>query len=302
MKYISKFLIISMFVLLISSLIGCTAALQQEGPYIISARSAIKLMDGNNVVVVDVQNLDAFSKRHIEGAVNISRSDIVISEPVSNMLLGKEAFEQLMKANGISNESILVIYDNNESMDAARLWWTLKIYGHENIKVVSGGFSALERAGANIGSGSENISLVSIYSAKPLDTSLLATTNDVVKQVNRPRENVKLVDTRSAGEFTGGTIPGSILVNYVGNTNEDGTFKSVQNIKLMYRDHDVREEDTIILFCVSSVSRSVQTLLSLHNAGFENARLYDGALLEWTLDGSRPIEAQKLTAPADAGG
>jgi len=249
MKHISKILLISMLVLLISSLLGCTAALQQEGPYIISARSAIKLMDANNVVVVDAQNLDAFSKQQVEGAVNISRSDIVISEPVSNMLLGKEAFEQLMKANGISNESILVIYDNNDNMDAARLWWTLKAYGHENMKVVSGGIVALENEGVNIGSGNENITQTPTYSAEPLDESLIATTNDVLKQVNRPREDVKIVDTRSVDEYVAGTIPGSILVNYIGNNNEDGTFKSVQNIKLMYRDLDIREEDTVILFC-----------------------------------------------------
>ncbi|PHS35088.1 MAG: rhodanese [Alkaliphilus sp.] len=297
----SKILLISMLVLLISSLLGCTAALQQEGPYIISARSAIKLMDANNVVVVDAQNLDAFSKQQVEGAVNISRSDIVISEPVSNMLLGKEAFEQLMKANGISNESILVIYDNNDNMDAARLWWTLKAYGHENMKVVSGGIVALENEGVNIGSGNENITQTPTYSAEPLDESLIATTNDVLKQVNRPREDVKIVDTRSVDEYVAGTIPGSILVNYIGNNNEDGTFKSVQNIKLMYRDLDIREEDTVILFCKSSI-RGAQTLLALYNAGYTNVKLYDGAWLEWTLDENRPIDAPEGVAPADAGG
>ncbi|MGV8145895.1 MAG: sulfurtransferase [Alkaliphilus sp.] len=299
MKRFFKIVLISMLVLLLASLLGCTAALQQEGPYIVSAKSAIKLMDDNNVIVVDAQNLDAFRKQQVQGAVNISRSDVVISEPVSNMLLGKEAFEQLMEANGISNESILIIYDDNGNMDAARLWWTLKVYGHENMKVVSGGIVALEDAGADIGSGNENITKTASYSANALDTSLIATTNDVLKQVNRPREDVKIIDTRSVDEYTSGTIPGSIFVNYIGNNNEDGTFKSVQNIKLMYRDLDIREEDTIILYCKSSI-RGAQTLLALYNAGYTNVKLYDGAWLEWTLDESRPVDAPEGVAP-DAG-
>lgn len=301
MKCITKILLISMFVLLISSLLGCTAALQQEGPYIISARSAIKLMDDNSVVLVDAQNLDEFSKKHVEGAISISRADIVISEPVPNMLLNKEAFAQIMGENGISNEAVVLIYDNNNNMDAARLWWTLKVYGHENIKVVSGGLVALEDAGVNTSSGDEVIAKNVSYTAAAFEATLIATTNDVLKQVNRPREDVKIVDTRSVDEYVAGTIPGSILVNYIGNNNEDGTFKSVQNIKLMYRDLDIREEDTVILFCKSSI-RGAQTLLALYNAGYTNVKLYDGAMLEWTLDESRPVDAPEAVAPADAGG
>lgn len=290
-----------MFVLLISSLLGCTAALQQEGPYIISARSAIKLMDDNSVVLVDAQNLDEFSKKHVEGAINISRADIVISEPVPNMLLNKEAFAQIMGENGISNEAVVLIYDNNNNMDAARLWWTLKVYGHENIKVVSGGLVALEDAGVNTSSGDEVIAKNVSYTVAAFESTLIATTNDVLKQVNRPREDVKIVDTRSVDEYIAGTIPGSILANYIDNNNEDGTFKSVQNIKLMYRDLDIREEDTVILFCKSSI-RGAQTLLALYNAGYTNVKLYDGAMLEWTLDESRPVDAPEGVAPADAGG
>ena len=301
MKCITKILLISMFVLLISSLLGCTAAFQQEGPYIISAKSAIKLMDDNSVVLVDAQNPDEFSKKHVEGAINISRADIVISEPVRNELINKEAFAQIMGENGISNEAVVLIYDNNNNIDAARLWWTLKGYGHENVKVVSGGLVALEDAGVNTSSGDEVIAKNVSYTADAFEATLIATTNDVLNQVNRPREDVKIVDTRSVDEYIAGTIPGSILANYIDNNNEDGTFKSVQNIKLMYRDLDIREEDTVILFCRSGI-RATQTLLALYNAGYTNVKLYDGSMLEWTLDESRPVDAPEGVAPADAGG
>lgn len=301
MKRVSRFLLFVIFVLIIGSLMGCTAVLQQEGPYIISAKTVIKLLENDNVILIDAQNLDAFEKQHIKGAINISRKDIVINKPVPNMLLEKESFEKLMSENGILKNSVLVIYDNNKNMDASRLWWTLKVYGHEDVKVVSGGLRALIKAGAKIESGSETIKQTTSYTADELDTSLIATTEDVLKQVNRPRKNVKIIDVRSEDEWAEGIIPGAILINFEKNNNENGTFKSVQNIKLKYRDLDVREEDTVILYCKSSI-RAAQTLLALYNAGYSNVKLYDGAWLEWTLDENRPIEMPDSISTSGEGG
>lgn len=301
MRRISRFLLFVMFITIIGSLMGCTALLQQEGAYIISAKTAIKLLENNNVILIDAQKLDAFEKQHIKGAINISRKDIVINKPVPNMLLGKKAFENLMRENGISKNSVLIIYDNNKNMDASRLWWTLKVYGHQDTKVVSGGLKALIKAGAKIESGSETIKQTTSYTADELDTSLIATTEDVLKQVNRPRKNVKIIDVRSETEWAEGIIPGAILINFEKNNNENGTFKSVQNIKLKYRDLNVREDDTVILYCKSSI-RAAQTLLALYNAGYSNVKLYDGAWLEWTLDENRPIEMPDSISTSGEGG
>ncbi|MFW5736812.1 MAG: rhodanese-like domain-containing protein, partial [Halanaerobium sp.] len=149
-----------LFLLLAFAIIltGCEADISVPGEVdqdIISADEALKMIEEEEVVVVDTQKSGDFEDQHLEGAVNIERNDITSFGPYPNMLADASKVESSLGDNGISNQTKVLIYDNNNNMDAARLWWTMLVYGHdtENMQVISGGLNALDEAGADFVSG-----------------------------------------------------------------------------------------------------------------------------------------------------
>lgn len=287
MKYLSKFLSVVLISILVLTFTGCSTS-SQKGEYIVDAKAAIELMKSDNVVIVDTQKSVPYSKEHVEGSVNIARIDIVKNEPFTNMLADKAQFEKVMSSTGISNDSTVIIYDTNDNMDSARLWWSMRVYGHENVKVVSGGLEALKKAGAEITSEKTSVT-PSNYTAKEKNQNMIATLDDVKAQVNDPSDDVVILDTRSLDEFNAGTIPSSILIDYVDNNYVDGNYKSIQDIKILYLENDITPKQTVMMYCKTSI-RGAQTYLALYNAGYENLKLYDGAWVEWSSDESLPVQ------------
>jgi len=298
LKSIISVVMISVFAL---SIVGCStsgATTGKEGTVIIDAKGADKLLNKENVIFVDARTADMYADGHVKNAVNITREDVTINVPVSNMLAPKEQIQDILRKNGISNNSTVVIYDADNNMDAARLWWTLKVYGHENIKVVSGGFKALTKDGAVVTTDATAIKTTQ-YTAKDKNNDMIATTDEVMAQVNNKDKNVVLLDTRTKAEFDEGTIPGSILYDYINNDYKDGTFKSIQDLKIQYYEQKIVPEKTIIMYCKTSI-RGAQTYLALYNAGYTKLKLYDGAWLEWSKDKSLPVQKgdSKVNKPA----
>src|SRR6056297_4185663 len=163
MKKIAKII----FVLLTFAIIftGCEADITfpgEVGQDIITANQALKMIENEDVVVVDAQKSGDYEDQHLEGAVNIARNDITTFGPFPNMLASASKIEETLGENGISNNSKVIIYDNNNNMDAARLWWTMLVYGHDTakMKVVSGGLTALKKNEANITSGKNEVEAV----------------------------------------------------------------------------------------------------------------------------------------------
>lgn len=288
MKNTKIILMLFVLVLALGALSGCLGTTgQADGPYIIDAEEAMALLE-DGAVLVDGQQADAYGASHIEGAVNISRSDIVVNEPFSNMVAGKDAIEKIMGEKGIANGRLIVAYDDNNHMDAARFWWTLKAYGNDQVKVVSGGLKALEAAGMALTTEVPVLEAVS-YEAEPFDEAMVATIDEVIGQLNEPKAGTILLDTRSLEEFEEGTIPTSIHMDYVENQYIDGTYKSPQDIGIMYMENGIDKDAVVIMYCKTSI-RGAQTYLALANAGYENLKLYDGAWVEWSADKALPVQ------------
>ncbi|MDF2530564.1 MAG: rhodanese [Clostridia bacterium] len=279
---------------------GCsTANAADEGHYIIEAKDLKDYMNKQGVVIVDMQKPEDYAKGHLAGAVNIPMANIVISVPVPNMLAPKEQIEAVLGAKGIGNDTTILIYDNNNNMEAARLWWTLQVYGHENAKVISGGIKAINAA--KLQTNTETPSVASVkYTAKDKNTDIIATIDEVKAQVNQPQKNTVILDTRSAEENAEGTIPGSTLINYIENNYNDGTYKSVQDIKILYLENGIKPEKQVIMYCKTSV-RAAQTYLAMYNAGYRNLKVYDGAWLEWSaIVGNTTQPATNTPAPVES--
>lgn len=291
-KYLLLFILISSMIMVA----GCSTNTADEGEYIITAKEVKDYLNKPGVVIIDMQKPEEYAKGHLKGAVNIAMQNIVINTPVPNMLAPKEQIETVLGEKGIGNDTSILIYDNNNNMEAARMFWTLQVYGHQNIKVISGGIKAIQDAKLEVNTVVPTVSSVK-YIAKDKNTNIVATIEEVKAQVNQPQPKTVILDTRSSEEYAEGSIPGAILMNYLDNNYNDLTYKSVQDIKIRYIENKVTPEKQVIMYCKTSV-RAAQTYLALYNAGYRNLKVYDGAWLEWELSLNPPAPPVELTPTA----
>ncbi len=289
MKKIAKII----FVLLTFAIIftGCEADITfpgEVGQDIITANEALKMIENEDVVVVDAQKSGDYEDQHLEGAVNIARNDITTFGPFPNMLASASKIEETLGENGISNNSKVLIYDNNNNMDAARLWWTMLVFGHDtaNMKVISGGLNALQDEGASFASGETEVETVE-YNASEKNEEYVATKEEVLAEVNEPSEDTVILDVRTTEEVNEGIIPGAVHINYIDNCKDNGEYYPPSYIQRYYPDNEVRPNQKVIMYCKTSI-RAAQTFLALHNAGYRNLEIYDGAWIEWSSDSSLP--------------
>ncbi len=267
--------------------VGCgPAAPGETGTEIIEADQAQALLDGG-AVLVDAQTAVKYAKEHIEGAVNISRADIVVNEPFPNLVGSAAQIEEVFSSRGIGNDTTVVIYDSNKNMDSARLWWTFKYFGHDAVKVVSGGLNALRAEGFAVTAAAPSVSRASFSAAAPR-SEMIADRNEIKMMVDEAPAGAVIVDTRSQEEFNEGTIPGSVLLNFTGNNFADETYRPVRQIRIRYLEEGIDYDDTVYMFCKTSI-RGAQTFLALYNAGYRDLKLYDGAWVEWSANPMNPV-------------
>lgn len=290
-SFAKKITIFLVMVLLASCLAGCSSHKFQEtkDSLLVSAKQLKDYMGRENVVIVDMQPAEEYAAEHMEGAVNITSDDIVINVPVKNMLTSKKKIEKLMGSKGISNETLVIAYDSNK-MSASRLLWTLFMYGHENVKVVDGGYESIKKAGIAL---TDQVPAITetVFTAGEPSGNWLAEKEDVIDQVNNPDKNRILLDVRSDEEYYSvGKVPASVMMDFNKNFySSDGTFKSVETTRINYLEEKIYPENEIILYCQTSM-RAAPVFVQLYEAGYRNIRIYDGAYLEWSSDSSNPVE------------
>ena len=261
----------------------------ESGTEIISATEALEILDSqDNVVLVDARGGLDYRESHVEGAVNISRADIVVMTPFPNLVGPADQIEEVMSSRGIGNDTLVLAYDDNNNMDSARLWWTLKAYGHDNVQVISGGLGALTETGVAMSDSAPTIQPAQ-FEAAPFDESMVATSADIRDLIEEPRDDMTVVDTRTETEYLEeGSIPGAVLLDYSQNNFADGTYKPVTQIRIRYVEAGIDVDEGAVLFCKTSI-RGAQTYLAMYNAGYRDLKLYDGAWVEWVANPMNPI-------------
>lgn len=294
-----KFLSLILCLIIIVSVTGCTKyEFGEEGNYIVSAKDALEQIS-SGAILVDVQAFEDYQNSHIEGAVNVPMSSLVVNEPYANMLPSNDIVETVMSEAGIKETDMLLLYDNNDNMQAARVQWTLEIYGNKNTRVISGGLKALQDEGAKTSTEIKSLS-PSTYKTLEKDNTLIVNLDYINALMNNPNENVIIIDTRSAEEFSQGTIPTSKFIEYKINNYANGEYKTPRDIKLTYLDESVKPDNRIILFCKTSV-RAAQTYSALKNAGFMDVRIYDGAWLEYSANNTPSVQQSDTNLIPSAG-
>ncbi|MCK5757739.1 MAG: sulfurtransferase, partial [Clostridiales bacterium] len=222
-------------------------------------------------------------------------SELVVNEPYKNMLAPGSQVAQCIGAAGLSENDTILVYDNSSNMLAARVQWTLNIYGNYNVKVVSGGLEALKEADAATSMVETTLSETT-YSAGDLQKNLIVSLDYLRSLINVPDENTVIIDTRSLDEYMAGTIPGSVHIEYIWNNYSNGEYKTARDIQITYIDKGIKPEMKIILFCKTSV-RATQTYSALKNAGYKDVRIYDGAWLEYKAV-ENPAPPSQTTPPS----
>lgn len=299
-SFARKITIFLVFILSVSCMTGCSShKFSKSDSLILNAKQLKDYIGKESTVIVDMQTAEEYAAGHVEGAVNIPIEEITINVPVKNMLTSKKKIEKLMSSKGISNDTLVLVYDSNK-MNSSRLLWSLFMYGHENVKVVDGGLNAVKKAGITL---TDQVPIVTeaVFTAKESSSNWLADKNDVLNQINTPDKNVILLDVRSDEEYySSGKIPTSIMMDYQTNFYpSDQTFKSVQTTRINYMEEKIFPENEIIVYCQTSM-RAAPVFLQLYEAGYRNMRIYDGAYLEWSSNSDNPVEMPEGAAAPSA--
>lgn len=250
-----------------------------------SLMTAAELKEAKDVVIID------FTKSggdYIPGAVRIDR-DAVATEVngVSGMLISKAEMEAVLSKAGIKNDDKIVIYDGDKSLWAARLWWGLKVYGHEDVRLLDGGIDAWKSAGYETEKSPATLP-ESNYKAKDANEAIVAD----IAMIETSFNNDKLVvlDTRAENEWKDGRIPGAVWIEWTKALNDDGTFKNADELKELYESNGItKDKESIMAHCQGAV-RSANTMFVLQELlGYKNVRNYDGSWAEYGKSG-KPID------------
>ncbi|HEX7066409.1 MAG TPA: sulfurtransferase [Bacillales bacterium] len=251
------------------------------------------------LVEVDVDN-SAYESGHIEGALAWNWTT-QLNDQVRRDILSPEQMAELLGNSGITPDTTVVLYGDNNNWFAAYAYWQLKMFGHDKVKLINGGRVKWELEGRSYTKEVPTVEAVE-YPVKHSSQELRALQPDVAQALN---EATALVDVRSPQEFSGeviappgmtetaqrgGHIPGAANIPWKQATNEDGTFKSEEELKALYADKGVTEDKDVITYCRIG-ERSAHTWFALHELlGFKNVRNYDGSWTEWGSMVGVPIE------------
>ena len=250
---------------------------------------------------VDVDT-SAYDSGHIEGSLGWNwQTDL--QNTVTRELLTSDEVADLLGRSGISNDTTIVLYGDNNNWFAAWAFWFLRMYGHQDVKLMNGGRVKWVAEGRPITNDVPSPTAVS-YSASAADASLRALRDTVLAAASAGE--TQLVDVRSPAEYSGeviapenmpqegaqrsGHIPGAASIPWLTTINDDGTFKSADELTGIYESKGIDGGSDIITYCRIG-ERSAHTWFALTQLlGYDNVSNYDGS---WTEYGSLvgvPIE------------
>ena len=250
------------------------------------------LQDPNvRFVEVDVDN-KAYDEGHVPGAIAWPWAS-QLCDTVRRDILSQKQFEDLMANSGISNNTTVVIYGDNNNWFAAWAVWQMKIYGHKDVRIMNGGRKKWLSEGREL---SMDVSkpAKAAYKASPADLSLRAFLPAV--QSASEKKTAQLVDVRSPQEFTGeilappglpetaqrgGHIPGARSIPWGRAANEDGTFKSFDDLKALYASEGVDGSKPAIAYCRIGERSSHTWFVLKYLLGYKDVTNYDGSWTEW---------------------
>ncbi len=252
------------------------------------------------VVVLDVRKIPFYLLGHVDGAFHVERSQFLDTRnQVKSLVPSAAAITELLSSLGVTPESSLVVYAEDDNPYAARLVWTLRYHGHKNSYVLDGGYdkwAAEDRLTSLLPSASPEPS----HYALTADADYLEARADadyIYTRLENP--SVVIWDTRTPEEFAGvkvradrgGHIPGAVTFNWTNLQTEVNGVKVLKNreeIVALLQSHGLTSEKEIVAHCQTGIRSSYATLVLL-GLGYDKVKNYDGSWIEWANNPTLPI-------------
>ncbi|MDQ7018314.1 MAG: sulfurtransferase [Robiginitomaculum sp.] len=261
---------------------------------IIDARFDVRVNEDGSFA--EVPGREGYEKGHIPGAQFVDlHSDLADPDNPAH-IIDPDAFAALMGRLGIGPETTVVVYDDRGGVWAARLWWALRYYGHEDVKMLNGGLRAWR---------AENYPLETAIQIFPKATFLAAPRPDlrvekaeVLDAIDDP--STCIIDALPAPFYRGlaalypghrkGHIPGAVNIPAEDNLDPQTLcLKSMEDLQALWNDAAISPEQNIITYCGGGIFASF-ALFVLALMGHEKAALYDASWMEWGRDSALPVE------------
>jgi thiosulfate/3-mercaptopyruvate sulfurtransferase len=238
---------------------------------------------------------------HIPGALKIDWH-VDLNDPVARDYVDGARFAEVMGARGISRDTTVVIYGDKSNWWAAYALWVFSLFGHEDVRLLDGGRAKWVAEGRELTRDVSSPATVDYPVAERDDAPIRAFKDDVLAHLGKP-----LVDVRSPGEYSGellhmpdypqegamrgGHIPGARSVPWARAANEDGSFKSREDLEAIYlEEQGLTASDDVVAYCRIGERSSHTWFVLTHLLGFEAVRNYDGSWTEWGNAVRVPIE------------
>ncbi len=264
-------------------------------------------LDAPDIVIIDAswhmpgEGKDAradYLAEHIPGAIFFDIDEIADTKSVlPHMLPPPEKFSSRMRSMGIGDGSRIVVYDQQGIYSAARVWWTFRVMGVEDVTVLNGGLPKWKREGIPLESGEPRLRSTRHFTSRR-NADLVRDVSDM-KSILKDH-SAEIVDARSAERFAGrvpeprpglrsGHIPGAHNLPYGRLLKQDSTLKSPAELEALFHEAGVDLSKPVVTSCGSGITASVLAL-ALAVIGHRRTAVYDGSWSEWGADQSLPIE------------
>jgi len=270
--------------------------------YLVDTQWVAGHLDDPDVRIVESdEDYLLYETGHIPNAVKVDWFT-TLQHPVRRDFLTKEAFEEMCSNLGISDDTTVVFYGDKGNWFATYALWLFRYYGHENLKIMDGGRAKWEKEGRPMTKEVPETPKTT-YQAKDPDPSVRAFRYDVFRHVE---SKLPLVDVRSPEEYRGellhmpgypqegatrgGHIPGAASIPWSRATNEDGTFKSPEELKELYQGQGVTPDKEVIAYCRIGERSSHTWFVLKFLLGYPDVKNYDGSWTEWGNLVNAPIE------------
>jgi thiosulfate/3-mercaptopyruvate sulfurtransferase len=272
-------------------------------PVLVTTEWLDEHLNDDSVAVAEVdENPDLYDEGHIAGAVKLHWRDD-LQDPVERDVVDRETFERLLGERGIGNDTTVVLYGDKNNWFAAYAYWYLKVYGHGDVRILDGGrqkwIDEARELTTDVPSPERKT-----YTAKERDESIRAYRDQVREWLGQ--SNRALVDVRSPGEYAGdliappgyeqegaqrgGHIPTAASIPWASAVQDDGTFKTADELKELYRGKGVTPDKEVTAYCRIG-ERSAHTWFVLRELlGYADVKNYDGSWTEWGNLVDVPIE------------
>ncbi len=282
------------FALGVAFAVGLSAAASADTNPLVTAEWVQENLNNDSVRIFEVSvDTGVYERGHIPGAVHLDWHTQLV-DPVNRDIASREAFQETLRAAGVTDDTTIVLYGDNNNWFAAWGAWVFDVYGlGDQVKLLDGGRKLWEAQGLPLDTAEPQYAASAIEIGER-NTALRARLGDVLDAAEG-RADIALVDIRSADEYSGkifapegvkelsvraGHVPGAVNVPWGKAVNEDGTFKSPDELRALYAEVGIDGSKPIITYCRIG-ERSSHTWFALSRLLGYDVRNYDGSWTEY---------------------